>query len=94
MNNRNLANSYQNQLSANRTEASTNLTTIFSEIEKKDAMERLAWKRLEENLNSEMPNPKFIELILKPKFPTMNVNVNAELDGLSPDDLIAMIEKI
>lgn len=35
-----------------------------------------------------------VELVLAPKFPKTQINVNADLDGMTPEALIGMIEGI
>jgi hypothetical protein len=35
-----------------------------------------------------------VELVLAPKFPKTQINVNADLDGMTPEALIGMIESI
>lgn len=35
-----------------------------------------------------------IELVLKPKFPTTNVNVNADLEGVDAEDILRMIDSM
>lgn len=35
-----------------------------------------------------------IELVLSPKFPKTQVNVNADIEGMSADDLLKMVEEM
>ena len=72
----------------------SNLATVFSDVHKKQLAEDKAWEVLFENLDSDKPNLKYVEMILKPKFPVATLNINAELEGASVEDILKMIDEM
>lgn len=42
----------------------------------------------------EVADMRAIELVLKPKFPTTQINLNADIDGMSVKDLLGVIDKM
>lgn len=40
------------------------------------------------------PEMRAIELVMKPKFPTTNININAEIDNMSVSEIMAAIDEM
>ena len=104
--------------------ASTSATKIYSDVQKKERLEKRAFDALERRLIPqnkmcrtckgegyktdgdtcnmcqgagfvmEDADMRAIELVLKPKFPTTQINLNADIEGMTTDDLMKFVESM
>lgn len=63
----------------------------FDEASTKTRIEEKAWEQLEDKITSGRASDKLIEMVLSPKFPKTNLNMNLQVDKMDRDELISFM---